>query len=204
MADALSQITTHLGLEAVQAVLDGATLGASQRAEGEDPTVIEVDQEKEKEVQVAAGQVLVEMHFTNWAAAQKEDSELEAVLQSLQSKKKTNLRTLLGEHASSEEGWMVWRNHQNFTTPQGTLYLHPMPKGENDDLLLFAVPKTHWTATLNRCHQNAGHQGHDHTLSLLQEWFWWPKMAKQMRQVIRACICCLQYEGGTPKPLYAL
>ena len=30
-------------------------------------------------------------------------------------------------------------------------------------------------------------------------WFWWPGMAKQMRQVIRACICCLQYEGGTPK-----
>ena len=24
-------------------------------------------------------------------------------------------------------------------------------------------------------------------------------MAKQMRQVIRACKCCLQYEGGTPK-----
>ena len=24
-------------------------------------------------------------------------------------------------------------------------------------------------------------------------------MAKQMRQVIEACRCCLQYEGGTPK-----
>ena len=24
-------------------------------------------------------------------------------------------------------------------------------------------------------------------------------MAKEMRQVIRACKCCLQYEGGTPK-----
>ena len=24
-------------------------------------------------------------------------------------------------------------------------------------------------------------------------------MAKQMRQVIKACNCCLQYEGGTPK-----
>ena len=24
-------------------------------------------------------------------------------------------------------------------------------------------------------------------------------MAKQMRQVIRACTCCLQYEGGIPK-----
>ena len=44
-----------------------------------------------------------------------------------------------------------------------------------------------------------GHQGHDHTLSLLQECFWWPAMAKQMRQVIRACTSCLQYEGGIPE-----
>ena len=30
-------------------------------------------------------------------------------------------------------------------------------------------------------------------------------MAKQMRQVIKACRCCLQYEGGTPKaPLYPI
>ena len=56
------------------------------------------------------------MHVTNWAAAQKEDPKLDAVLQWLESKKKTDLRTLLGEHALSEEGWMVWRNHQNFTT----------------------------------------------------------------------------------------
>ena len=61
------------------------------------------------------------------------------------------------------------------------------------------VLKMHCTATLNRCHQDAGHQGHDHTLSLLQECFWWPGMAKQMRQVIKACKLCLQYEGGTPK-----
>ena len=64
MADVLSQITTHLGPEAMQAILDGATIGASQRAEGENPTAFK----------------------------------------------------LLGEYASSEEGWMVWRNCQNFTT----------------------------------------------------------------------------------------
>ena len=44
-----------------------------------------------------------------------------------------------------------------------------------------------------------GHQGHHHTLSLLQENFWWPGIAKQMGQTIRACTCCLQYEGGLPK-----
>ena len=73
------------------------------------------------------------------------------------------------------------------------------PKGENGDLLLFMVPKMHQTAALNGSHRDAGQQGHDHTLSLLQEHFWWPGMAKQMRQVIKACKCCLQYEGGTPK-----
>ena len=94
---------------------------------------------------------------------------------------------------------MVWRNCQNFTVLQNALYLHSTPKGENEDLLLFVVPKAHWTATLNGCHQDAGHQGCDHTLSLIQERFWWPRMAKQMRQTIRACMCCLQYEGGLSK-----
>ena len=96
---------------------------------------------------------------------------------------------------------MVWRNLQNFTSLQGTLYLCSTPKGEDEDLLLFIVPKAHWTATQNGCHRDAGHQGHDHTLSLLQEHFWWPGMAKQMRQVIKACRCCLKYEGSTPKAL---
>ena len=61
------------------------------------------------------------------------------------------------------------------------------------------VPKVHQTAALNGCHRDAGHQGCDHTLSLLQEHFWWPGMAKQIGQVIKACRCCLQYEGSTPK-----
>ena len=100
----------------MQATLDGATLSASQRAEGENPAIIEGDQQMEKEVQVTTGQVLVEMHVTDWAAAQKGDPELDAVLQCLESKRKTDLRTLLGECIMSKEGWVVWRNHQNFTT----------------------------------------------------------------------------------------
>ena len=51
---------------------------------------------------------------------------------------------------------------------QDALYLRSIPKGENEDLLLFVVPKAHQTATLNRCHQDVGHQGHDHTLFLLK------------------------------------
>ena len=199
VADALSQVTTHLEPEAVQAVLDGATMGTSQRVERENPPIIKSDQQMEQEVQVATGQILVEMHVTDWAAAQKEDPELNAVLQWLESKKKADLKTLLRECMMREEGRMVWRKCQNFTSLRGTLYLHSTPKGENEDLLLFVVPKVHQTATLNGFHQDAGHQGCDHTLSLLQENFWWPGMAKQMRQVIKSCRHCLQYEGSTPK-----
>ena len=47
MADTLSQITTCLGTKAVQVILDGATLGASQRAEEEDLAVIKGEKEKE-------------------------------------------------------------------------------------------------------------------------------------------------------------
>ena len=92
------------------------------------------------------------MHVTNWAAAQREDPKLDAVLHWLEAKKKTNLRTLLGEHASSDEGSIVWRNHQNFMVLQDTFYLRSTPKGENEDLLLFMVLKVHQTATLNGCH----------------------------------------------------
>ena len=50
MADALSRITTGLGQEAVQAILDEATMSTSQRVEGDNPTVTEGVQEREREV----------------------------------------------------------------------------------------------------------------------------------------------------------
>ena len=98
---------------------------------------------------VAAGQVQVEMHVTDWAAAQKEDPELNAVLHWLETRKKADLKTLLRECIMSEEGRMVWRNCQNFTSLQGTLYLCSTSKGEDEDLLLFVVPRAHQIATLN-------------------------------------------------------
>ena len=166
IVDALSQITTCLDPEAVQSILDGVTLGTAHRAEGHDPTVVEGDHNIGREVCANAGPVLAEMHVTNWATAQREDPVLNAVLSWLEAQKKTDLTTLLGEHASSEEGQMVWGNCHNFMTLQNALYLHSMLKWENEDLLLFMVTKAQWVTALNGCHQDARHQGYDHTLVL--------------------------------------
>ena len=112
----------------MQSILDGVTLGMAHRTEGHNPSVVEGDHYIEKGVCVTTGQVQVYMHMTNWAMAQKEDPVLNAMLSWLGTQKKTNLRTLLGEHASNEEGQMVWRNHQNFMTSAEcslfTLYAH--------------------------------------------------------------------------------
>ena len=44
------------------------------------------------------------MHVTDWARTQREDPVLNAVLKWLEAQKKTDLKTLLGEHVSSKEG----------------------------------------------------------------------------------------------------
>ena len=82
---------------------------------------------------------------------------------------------------------------------QKALYLHSMPKGKNEDLLLFVVPNVHRVITLNGCHWDAAHQGCDHTLSLLQECFWWLGMTSWMQQSIRTCTHWLQHESSLPK-----
>ena len=91
-------------------------------------------------------------NVTHWATVQKEDPELDAVLHWLGAMKKTDLRTLLREHASSEEGQIVWRICQNFMVLQDALYLHSTPKRENEDLLLFMLLQAHQTTALNECH----------------------------------------------------
>ena len=103
----LSQTTTCLSPEAVWSILDGVSLGAIHRAEGHDPAVVEGHYGLEKEVCVATGWVSVEIHMTDWAKTQREDQVLNAVLDWLEAQKKTDLKTLLGVHASSVDGWLV-------------------------------------------------------------------------------------------------
>ena len=189
----------------VKSILNGVAMGSAHWAKVHDPTVVEGDCHLEWEVCVTTGHALVQMHVTDLAEAQREDPVLSAVLDWLKALKKTDLKVLLAQHTSSEEGWLILRNQQNFMIHQGVLYLHSMPKGEAEDLLLLIVPKAHQVNTLNWCHRDAGHQGRNCTLSLLWEHFWWLGMTNQMQQSIKSYACCLQHEGSLYKaPLYPI
>ena len=203
--DALSQVTTRLDPDTVRSILDGVTLGTMHQAEVHDPAIVQGNCHLDHEVHVAAGCTLLQMHFTDWAKAQKDDLMPSPVLGWLKAQKKTDLKALLAEHTSSEDGRLILQNWQNFMIHQGALYLHSTPKGETRDLLLFVVPRAQHVATWNEYHRDAVHQGCDCTLSLLWEHFWWPGMANQMWQSIRSCIHCLQHEGAMSKaPLYPI
>ena len=104
VVDVLSQVTTWLYPDTVKSILDGVAIGEVYWAEVYDSAMVESDHHLEQEVHVAAGCTLVQMHVTDWAKAQREDPVLSAVLGWLNAQKKTDLKALLVEHASSEEG----------------------------------------------------------------------------------------------------
>ena len=79
-------------------------MGSAHWAKVHDPAIVEGDCHLEQEVHVTAGHALVQMHVTDWAEAQKEDPMLSTVLDWLKAQNKTDLKALLTEHTSSEEG----------------------------------------------------------------------------------------------------
>ena len=79
---------------------------------------------------------------------------------------------------------------------QGALCHHHTPAGELEEVLWFVA---HQVAAMNRCHQDAGHQGQQQTLYLLQDCFWWPSMATEMQKVISNCKQCIQHKGTQAK-----
>ena len=109
------------------------------------------------------------------------------------------------ESAGSETSARRWCEHrrgkgypwraEKLMLYQGAFYhCHTLP-GKLKEVLWFIVPTAHWVAAMSGCHLDAGHQGQQRTLHLLQDQSWWPSMAMQMQKVISNCKQCIQYEG---------
>ena len=89
---------------------------------------------------------------------------------------------------------------KDFMLQHNLLYLRVMPKRSNEDVLVFVVPGLKRQAVIDGCNLYLGHQGRNHTLSLLRERFWWPGMAQRMMISIRNCEKCRIFEAKPQIP----
>ena len=80
----------------------------------------------------------------------------------------------------------------------GLLYWQSKQGQTQETVLQFVVPQIYRNAALDGCHQEAAHQGQSHSLSLMQERFWWSGMAHDLRNHIRKCGRCKKFEAIPP------
>ena len=88
----------------MRSIITGVTLGSVHWAEVHNPAIVKGGHHLEQEVHVTAGHLLVQIPVTDWTEAHREDPVLSTVLDWLKVQKKIDLKVLLADHASSEEG----------------------------------------------------------------------------------------------------
>ena len=104
--DALSQVTSELDAETVKSILDGVTVGTIGRLDAHDPVVAEANEGIHKQVwettvQARATQMCVNLHVTDWVAAQLEDPILKTTIEWISNQKVQDLKHLLGDDANT-------------------------------------------------------------------------------------------------------
>ena len=171
-------------------LLEGAIIGAADcsKAKANEALLHEhVCLLDEARVQAAK---LAPMHVVNWEDAQGADAVLAACRKWLKACKDTPaeerdalLRKYLGSQADTEEGRTLFHICNSLVLSKGLLYISMIPKGELAGVLVFLVPSSQCTTALNSVHQDAGHQGQQRMLGLVQEHFWWPMMVEDCKWV---------------------
>ena len=81
----------------------------------------------------------------------------------------------------------------------GLLYQRVTLKNHQDPISQFLLPKNLIYKVILACHDDSGHLRMERTLGLLQERFFWPKMADDVH--IHICICdgCLRFKQPQEK-----
>ena len=102
--------------------------------------------------------------------------------------------------ASDYEKCFYAAREKEFTLQDNLLYLQATPTNSQDTVPVFVIPTADQQATIDSCHHSAGHQGHDHTLSLMKERFWWLGMSRALLKAVANCGRCIQYEAKGQLP----
>ena len=139
-----------------------------------------------------------------WKLEQKEDLVLYQVVKHQKASCETFKEALL--KVTDQKATTAYvKSKEQLIMKNGLLYRQSKQGPVKEIVFQFVVPQIHRTAALDGCHHEAVHQGQCRSLSLMQERFWWPGMAHNLRNHIKKCGRCRKFEAAPPiaplKPL---
>ena len=197
--DEVQDYLSKIPYPGVKAVLDNAVTPLVDRAEQgvrPNPGCQNACQEETLDARPAR---LATTNVIDWKLKQKEDPVLYQVVKHRKASRETFKEALLKATTA------YVKSKEQLIMKNGLLYRQSKQGPIVETMFQFAVPQIHRSAALDGCHHKAAHQGQHHSLSLMQERFWWPGMARDLRNRIKKCGCCRKFEAAPPiaplKPL---
>ena len=182
--DEVQDYLSKIPYPGVKAVLDNAIMLLIDRAEhGVWPNP---DCQKAcQEGTLGAGPVgLATTNVIDWKLEQKEDPVLYQVVKHRKASRETFKEALL--KVTDQKATTAYvKSKEQFTMKNGLLYRQSKQGPIEETVFQFVVPQVHRGAALDGCHREAAHQGQCCSLSLMQEQFWWPGMACDLRNHIK-------------------
>ena len=181
----------------VKAVLDNAITPLEERAElGVRPNPEGMNANQEEAVAARAAK-LASTNIIDWKVEQKDDPVLYQVVKHLQAPQETfkeALLTVLDKKATIA----YVKAKEQLLLKNGLLYRKTHIGPAKETIFQFVVPQRHCSAAMDGCHHEVAHQGQRQSASLMQERFWWPGMARDLRNRIRKCGRCRKFEAAPP------
>ena len=188
--------------EGLQAVLDNTRTPITERGEAaqiraEAGLDLPPAQACLVETLTACPACMTTLHVTDWKQAQKDDPALFAIMKNLKAPLDRFKDTL--KHVLDQKSIRAFvKARENLVMKNGLLYHKLHLKATGEDVWCFIVPKTHRSVALDGCHCEAAHQGQHCSFSLMQEQFWWPGMARELKHRVKNCAHCNKFEGAPP------
>ena len=119
-----------------------------------------------------------------WVKEQCEDVDISTTIQLLKTGK---LGKYIAKEMDSSGMQVLLKYRKDLFLKNGLLYQKVMLKNHSEPISQFVLPKNFICKVILACHDDNGHLGMERTLGLLQEWFFWPKMAEDVQTHICTC-----------------
>ena len=139
----------------------------------------------------------LKLTWDKWIKEQIEDTDIGKVTQLLKTHK---LNKYVAQETDSSGMQVLLKYRKNlFLKNDGLLYQRVTLKNHLEPITQFVLPKWFIHKVILTCHDDNDHLGMERTLGLLQERFFWPKMAEDVHIHIHTCDRCLGFKQPQEK-----